>query len=281
MIKGMILTTALLSLSQFASAETFLRFESDPGDFIGQGQTFTDTEEDTAFRISENNNNTIRVSTDTWSLSFNAAFDAPIEVGSFEDATREPFNGDGVGLSVSGDGRGCNTLTGRFDVLEITRNDDDTINSFSADFEQHCGGGEAALFGSIRVNASAGFAAKVSITANDSNNDIAVSVGEVVNILVTVEAGDDEGVETEFWLGHSGNHQSRWFNGNNFTGFYTLRNWKLNATTWQVQPISDQTQAVEWVASKPGIFTFQTSIDSQPNQKMELESSDHITITVK
>jgi hypothetical protein len=52
-----------------------------------------------------------------------------------------PFQGsDQPGLSVSGDGRGCNTLTGRFEVLEAVYRSSGDVVSFAADFEQHCEG---------------------------------------------------------------------------------------------------------------------------------------------
>jgi hypothetical protein len=56
-----------------------------------------------------------------------------------------------VGLSISGDGRGCNTLTGQFDVDEISHAPTDELLVFDATFEQHCEGMDPALFGRIRI----------------------------------------------------------------------------------------------------------------------------------
>jgi hypothetical protein len=56
-------------------------------------------------------------------------------------------------LDVSGDGRGCNTLTGRFVVLDLERVND-LYTRFAADFEQHCEGAAPALFGSVRFNSA-------------------------------------------------------------------------------------------------------------------------------
>lgn len=73
--------------------------------------------------------------------------------GVYENATRFPFQGPtNAGLSVSGQGLGCNTLTGRFEVLEVVYGPGGEVNSFAADFEQHCEGATPALFGSIRFN---------------------------------------------------------------------------------------------------------------------------------
>lgn len=61
---------------------------------------------------------------------------------------------DQAGLSFSGNGRGCNRLTGRFDVLEAVYGLSGQVVSFAADFEQHCEGGTPALYGQIRYNSN-------------------------------------------------------------------------------------------------------------------------------
>ena len=72
-------------------------------------------------------------------------------VSSHEMAERFPFEANGrPGLDVSGDGRGCNTLTGRFRITEATIGP--TV-SFTAAFEQHCEGGTAALRGCVHYQA--------------------------------------------------------------------------------------------------------------------------------
>ena len=58
-----------------------------------------------------------------------------------------------VGLDISGMSRGCNTLTGRFVVLEVEYAGED-VTRFAADFEQHCENQDAALFGAIRYNST-------------------------------------------------------------------------------------------------------------------------------
>src|SRR5439155_925091 len=82
------------------------------------------------------------------------ASDYPHPDALFPGAVRWPFQAASApGLSVYGDGRGCNTLTGRFLVLEGTYGADGGVQSFAADFEQHCEDGVPALFGSIRYRA--------------------------------------------------------------------------------------------------------------------------------
>lgn len=75
-----------------------------------------------------------------------------LAVGAYENATRYPFQDPDVpGLDFSGDGRGCNQLTGRFTVLEADFTPDHYVERFHATFEQHCEGGPKALFGEIQI----------------------------------------------------------------------------------------------------------------------------------
>lgn len=74
--------------------------------------------------------------------------------GVYEDALRAPFQGSRPGLDVSGDGRGCNTLSGRFVVHEISFGAGGEVSSIAVDFEQHCEDGVAKLFGKLRFNSS-------------------------------------------------------------------------------------------------------------------------------
>jgi hypothetical protein len=55
-------------------------------------------------------------------------------------------------MDIYGAGRGCNQLTGRFEVLEYVVSSDGKVEHLAVDFEQHCEGGSPALFGSVRIN---------------------------------------------------------------------------------------------------------------------------------
>jgi len=104
---------------------TALRFDSETGDYIGQGETQTWEPVDGNFSAARNFAEGISVDFDGltssmwWSLDFAASGAVELERGAYEYATRFPFNQESEpGLSISGSGRGCNTLTGTFDVLE-------------------------------------------------------------------------------------------------------------------------------------------------------------------
>jgi hypothetical protein len=160
LMRNFLLLLVFSALTAAAHAQvTSLSLNSDPGDFIGQGQTTFLTPADGTFSASKNFDNGVSVFFNGqpgifWSLFFAAPSNQLLTVGTYTGATRYPFQAfDQPGLSVSGDGRGCNTLTGSFTVLEISYGASGTIDAFDATFEQHCEGATAALRGEIRFNA--------------------------------------------------------------------------------------------------------------------------------
>ena len=83
---------------------------------------------------------------------------AQLSVGTYENAVRyDQRDASHPGIEVFGDGKGCNTVSGRFIVDQITLAGDGTPTVFSARFEHHCEGGDAAVFGAISYNATADF----------------------------------------------------------------------------------------------------------------------------
>ena len=60
-------------------------------------------------------------------------------------------------ITVTADGNACTSFSGRFIVDEITTNVAGNLLTFSARFEQHCNGGDPALFGALSYNATADF----------------------------------------------------------------------------------------------------------------------------
>lgn len=137
-----------------ACAQSTLVFTGDAGDYISQGRTWSYTEGVQATGSSDQRVVSVSVWTDStwWNLDFAAPAGAALVPGVYEGATRYPFN-DGAepGLSLSGDGRGCNTLTGRFEVLEAVYGPFGYVERFRATFEQHCEGGATAAWGEVVI----------------------------------------------------------------------------------------------------------------------------------
>lgn len=126
---------------------------SQSGDYIGAGDTWSYTPKSATISaagsssvvsVSVNANNG-----DNWTAEFEADPNSQLTPGTtYSGATRYPFNSTQPGLSVTGLGRGCNTLTGSFTIHEIAF-DAGTLSKLSVSFEQHCEGVLPALFGSI------------------------------------------------------------------------------------------------------------------------------------
>ncbi|MFJ8585112.1 hypothetical protein ACIRD2_10695 [Streptomyces sp. NPDC093595] len=73
--------------------------------------------------------------------------------GTYTGATRHPFNeGNQPGLSLGGNGRGCNTLTGSFTVSAVEFGPAGYVKKLDATFEQHCEGGTAAARGEVHID---------------------------------------------------------------------------------------------------------------------------------
>jgi len=145
------------------AAESIYYYNSEPGDYIGQGEEVILTTDDVDFSAQlifgngvqfAMNNFDMGGPTIWWFAVFAPVSGMPLVEGSYEDATRWPFQDPSdPGLSIFGQGRGCNRSSGRFDVLEAVY-DPSTgeVISFAVDFEQHCEFGDPALFGSLRFN---------------------------------------------------------------------------------------------------------------------------------
>ena len=154
----------LLCTSASAFAATSIQIISQPGDYIGQGanQTFT-----TVTGNSFGSQAGVSFSAGGYNYDFEAATGILV-VGEQSAATRYPFNDPGIpGLNVSGNGRGCNDLTGRFIVHELEFGAGTTINKAAIDFEQHCEDALPALFGFIRYNSTLGVLDQDADTVSD------------------------------------------------------------------------------------------------------------------
>ncbi len=132
-----------------ASAEpedTFITFSGEGGDPVTGDQTWyydrTNTNLFFATRSEDGNHISVRIFGDTfWNLDLAAPAGQALQPGSYRVATRYPFQLPAdAGLTLSGNGVGCNTSTGSFEVLEATFGPATWVERFHATFEQHCEG---------------------------------------------------------------------------------------------------------------------------------------------
>jgi len=153
---GLALVLAGIGSLNAQAEESFLSIKSEAGDYIGGGQTFKLTPANTVFNaMASEDKREVGISFTTstwWNLNMVAPLGQQLVPGIYEGATRWPFQGPfEPGLDFSGDGRGCNELTGRFQVLEAIYGPFGYVERFHATFEQHCEGWTPALFGEIKI----------------------------------------------------------------------------------------------------------------------------------
>lgn len=137
-------------------------YTSAPGDYIGQGgsDSFKAPEHT---MLAENpiavDPGLIRVwASDgdvTWTVELAAARGELLTPGVYRDAERAvPRTGRSPGLSVTGDGRGCNAMYGQFTVHQVAHDADGVVTLLDATFTQHCETADAPpLKGSVKYRA--------------------------------------------------------------------------------------------------------------------------------
>ncbi len=138
---------------------TSLRMSSDPGEWIGQGQDYNFTPIDGAFSLRGDRRHVTATFNNSsfsgWNLEFASPSGVDLAVGTYLNVARYPFNTPTqAGLSITGPGRGCNSVTGSFRIKQITFNTLGAPTALQVAFEQHCEGVAAALVGELRYNAS-------------------------------------------------------------------------------------------------------------------------------
>ncbi|MGC3958307.1 MAG: PPC domain-containing protein [Verrucomicrobiota bacterium] len=112
---------------------TFFYFTSSTTAWIGQGQTLTLTNSFSATR----SGNLVRFSTSGYQLEIIGAGPSLPVVGYYPGGSRYPFNGAGVGLNFTAPGRGNNTLSGWFNVLQADYQTNGSLAAFAVDFVQY------------------------------------------------------------------------------------------------------------------------------------------------
>lgn len=157
LLLGLLVLTAAPAAAQ-QPLDASLSFVSDAGDYIGGGQSrlFTLDNASITSRHSDSGGHfsltIFPFSGGFWFLDLAAPQGSRLVPGAYEGAIRYPFQSPSQpGLSFSGDGRGCNTLTGRFDVLDAAFGSNGYIERLHARFEQHCEGGTSALYGEVNI----------------------------------------------------------------------------------------------------------------------------------
>lgn len=123
---------------------------SEPGDYIGAGAEYVYGADTTPMTVSEANG-FVTINIDGWYGRF-AVMNTlqAMAPGYYGDLMRYPFhNPTKGGLSWSGNGRGCNRLSGWFAVDDVAYVEGE-LDALTLRFEQHCEEGDPALNGFVR-----------------------------------------------------------------------------------------------------------------------------------
>jgi hypothetical protein len=94
---------------------------------------------------------TIGVELDGYLLQFDAPGDANLTVGSYTGATRYPFNTTEPGIDFSGNGRGCNTISGEYFIDDFAYDAQGTTR-LAARWVHRCEGGTLPEYGWVTYN---------------------------------------------------------------------------------------------------------------------------------
>ena len=160
---------------------TSVQMTSQPGDYIGLGKTYAFTPANSTISFSSSKGTTVSISVTSGSISvggdyFTYSFAAPngqkLVPGVYANATRFSFQAPtDPGLDVSGDGRGSNTLTGKFTVYQADYDSSGNITAFAADFVQHSEGSTPALTGRVLYHSTLKLPEGLQINDIDPDDD--------------------------------------------------------------------------------------------------------------
>lgn len=138
---------------------TSVTFSGTGGDFVTQDQTWSfDPSNASIDAIASPDGNSVGIAvtgSTTWQLGFAAPQGQALTAGTvYDNAARLPFQGpDQPGLTLSGNGAGCNTLTGSFTVKSATFGAHGWIQNLDITFVQHCEGDpNSAATGEVILN---------------------------------------------------------------------------------------------------------------------------------
>ncbi|MEV5428505.1 hypothetical protein [Streptomyces sp. NPDC052701] len=156
-------TTGLLSGTEAHAlpvTEGSFGFSGDEGDWVSGGRSYAyaTASGDRMDVSADGDGNAVRLSVDGangdwWHLDLAAPSGRTLAPGTYTGATRHPFNAPTEpGLSLGGNGRGCNTLTGEFTIQALEFGPQGYVKKLDATFVQHCEGGTTAARGEVHID---------------------------------------------------------------------------------------------------------------------------------
>ena len=160
-------TQAVVTVVNDNSSVTFVHFDSEQDDYIGQGKERTFSIADGFVLTPSRYNGGVSISFDNraaanlqhsegWEMNFAAPLGTIFGVGNYENAELSSArDGEHSTLDIFGNGRGPSKSKGSFRVLEAQFAHDGSVLKFAADFEQYNDGNHGlSLRGQVRYNST-------------------------------------------------------------------------------------------------------------------------------
>lgn len=148
-MRAMLLAVCVLSASMLARAQTNLALlNSAAGEYIGQGRFYYTT--NTADFTVALNGSAIQASAFGYLIMLTGPNNTVPGAGVYSNAVAWPSSGNLPGLKVFGNGRGCSSLCGNFQIYELHTNSAGAIDRFWATFTQKLYCNNPPLTGEIR-----------------------------------------------------------------------------------------------------------------------------------
>lgn len=146
------LIAGLISGGYVHGQSNLVLFISSPGEYIGQGKTYVTT--NTADFSVSGTPSFITVNAFGYYFWIDGPGSSNLTVGLYENSARYPFNFDSPGLSIVGNGRGCNTECGDFVINEIHTDSSGNIDRLWIIYTNHCECSSSSMTGEIRYNST-------------------------------------------------------------------------------------------------------------------------------
>jgi hypothetical protein len=144
---GMVLQ---LTVGRTFAQSNMVLLVSQPGDLVGGGSTYM-TANANEFTVAVTDMGLeVTVPDLGFSIWADGPNGAPLAVGNYPNAARDPFNGDSPGLDIDRKGFGCNTVCGSFQISEWETDTNGNLLQLAMTFTQYCECFPAPLTGEIR-----------------------------------------------------------------------------------------------------------------------------------
>ncbi|WP_051305021.1 hypothetical protein [Chitinilyticum litopenaei] len=284
MLRTFMCGAALALYSVASHGATLVKFVSDPGDYIGAGKSQLIQGSEAGFTLRSNYNQGASIQINNaafWSLDFSAPGKARLQPGKYSLATRFPFQSEQeAGLSISGDGRGCNQLSGSFEVLDVNYTANGQLDRFAATFEQHCEHGAPALRGVVAVNSNVqlpGLDPEIRINVGQQSQpgqQITVKAGQPLQLNVAIAANTGKGKVAQHWVGLLSPRGNQWHNGAGWASTSTPISAKIDY-------LNDQTLSYTVTPGTPGAYLFQYGIDNSVSSSPKADQLGYLVIIAK